>query len=107
EMSWQLPSPRIVGVVGAVKKADLAEPDAPSVYWSFRQYPQNDLSVVVRSPLPLATLEPSLRDAVHSIDPRIPVFDFTTMTDAVSRSLGPRRLASTVLGAFAVLALTL
>jgi predicted permease len=104
QMTWPA---TIIGEVGAVKKSDLSGPDEPSVYWSFRQYPGTDISVVVRSALPLATLEPSLRAAVRAIDSRIPVFDVTTMRDAVSRSLGPRRLASTVLGMFALLALTL
>jgi ABC-type antimicrobial peptide transport system permease subunit len=48
-----------------------------------------------------------IRDAVHAIDPEIPVFEAQTMTDAVSAVLAPQRLAMNLISVFSLLALVL
>lgn len=106
-VAWQSPPPTIVGIVGAVKKSDLAHPDQPSVYWSYQQYPGPDLTVVMRSALPSSAAARVMREAVRELDPALPVFDMAPMTQGIARSLGPRRLGTAVLTAFAALALLL
>ena len=43
-----------------------------------------------------------LRQAVHEMDSALPLFDIAALPDVVSRSVGPRALASGILTAFAV-----
>ncbi|HEX3157950.1 MAG TPA: ABC transporter permease [Gemmatimonadaceae bacterium] len=99
----------IVGVVRAVKKDDLAEPDKATIYYPFRQtqWMVSNMSVVVRSTLPASATATALRAAVRELDGSIPVFDVMPMAERVERSLGTRRLAMGVLGGFAALALLL
>jgi ABC-type antimicrobial peptide transport system permease subunit len=49
----------------------------------------------------------AVRNAVSTIDPLLPVYDVARMPERVDRSLGARRLAVTVLGCFAAVALLL
>jgi putative ABC transport system permease protein len=106
-IEWQPPFPTIVGVVGSVKKSDLAAPDEPSLYWSYQQYPQAEMAVVVRSTLGSAVAGPMMRQAVRDLDPSLPVFDLMPVEQSIAKSVGPRRLASGVLVAFALLSLSL
>ncbi|MEP6491322.1 MAG: FtsX-like permease family protein [bacterium] len=48
-----------------------------------------------------------LRQAVREQDPTLPLFDIAAMPDVVSRSVGPRSVASGILSAFAFIALFL
>jgi len=107
-IDWPGPiPPTIIGVVGAVKKADLSLPDEPSLYWSYHQYPQPEMSVVVRSTLSNAAAASAMRNAVRDIDPQLPLFDLMSLDQGIQRSVGPRRVASDVLAIFAAVALAL
>jgi len=52
-------------------------------------------------------LLPSIRAAVRSIDPQLPIFATRTMDEAVAASIGTQRLSATLIGAFSILALFL
>jgi hypothetical protein len=107
-IDWPGPvRPTIIGVVGAVKKADLSLPDEPSLYWSYHQYPQPEMSVVMRSTLGNTVAAAVMRSVVRDIDPNLPVFDLMSLDQGIQRSVGPRLLASEVLATFAVVALAL
>jgi ABC-type antimicrobial peptide transport system permease subunit len=54
-----------------------------------------------------AALEHSIRDAVASVDPSLPVFDARPMMDRVHESWGSQRLLSFLFSIFAALALLL
>jgi hypothetical protein len=49
----------------------------------------------------------SVREAVHSVDPDLPIANFATLTTLVDTSLTADRFATLLLGAFGVLALIL
>jgi putative ABC transport system permease protein len=98
---------RIVGVVGDVLEGGLTEPAAPELYVPAEQVPWSGMAVIVRADGDPMRLVPSLRAVIASLDRSLPVEDIGRLSDAVSRSLGERRFALTLLSAFSVLALIL
>jgi ABC-type antimicrobial peptide transport system permease subunit len=71
------------------------------------QQPQTGLTILLRTTLPIATLERPLRQSVASLDPAQPLFDIRTMQERVEETWATPRLMSFLLGAFALLALLL
>jgi ABC-type antimicrobial peptide transport system permease subunit len=69
--------------------------------------PSKRLSVVLRTSLPSALLEPQIRHEVQSIDPGLPVFHVSSMNDILNRSLASRRFSAGLVGGFAGVALVL
>ncbi len=99
----------IIGVARDAKYRDLAEPAQPFLYLPIVQSYDGSATIVVRADAgdPLA-LAPSLRRAIAALDPQLPVSDVRTM-DALlrGRALLLPRLATTLAGAFGLLALAL
>jgi ABC-type antimicrobial peptide transport system permease subunit len=65
------------------------------------------MRVAVRTAVLPEGLVPAVRQAVSAFDPDLPVYRVRTMEDAVSESLAEPRLATSLLGIFALLALIL
>jgi predicted permease len=97
----------IVGVVRSVKQAALGAPDKATIYYPITQMASGTAALVVRSTLPDAAVERLLRAAVAEEARTVPVYDVKSLPARVAESLGARRLAATVFGVFAALALTL
>jgi predicted permease len=100
----------IVGVAGDVHIDTLDSAVSPTVYNSVYQIESAATTravFVVRTHGDPASLAPAIRNAIWSVDPEVPVFDIRMMNDVVSRSLGTRRFALTMLSSFAGLALVL
>ncbi len=97
----------IVGLVGDTKLYGLANPSRFEVYLPFRQRPQDDMSLLVRSTADPASLTAAIRQAVAAIDKDQPVFGIATMQELVDESVGTRRLTLILLGLFSSLALIL
>jgi putative ABC transport system permease protein len=98
----------IVGVVESVNQQALGAPYKANIYYPYVQLPfPLGAGVVVRSDLDPAAVTSMVQAAVREIDPELPVYDARTLEARVERSLGSRSLATTVLGAFAGLALAL
>jgi hypothetical protein len=79
----------------------------PHIYVSIYQHSSKRLSVVLRTPLPSALLEPQIRHEIQSIDPGLPVFGVSSMNDVLDRSLASRRFSADLVGGFAGVALVL
>jgi putative ABC transport system permease protein len=105
----------IVGVAGTARFRDLTTNLAgatsePDIYVAFAQRPDPDLALVVRTrdraenP---ATLIAALQREVNAIDPGLPLFRITPMTDFLDQQTAAGRFGSTVLGSFSVIALLL
>ena len=101
------PGLTIVGVVRSVNQRELGAPYKATIYYPYAQMPFSWVGIVVHSTTPSVSLIPAVRNAVREIDPELPVYDIRPLSDRVEKSLGARRLAVTVLGGFAALALTL
>jgi putative ABC transport system permease protein len=101
------PGLTIVGVVRSVNQLQLGAAKKANVYYPLAQMPFAWAGIVVHSRLSAASLVPTVRAAVREIDPELPVYDVQTMSERIQQSLGARKLAVTVLGGFAGLALLL
>ncbi len=97
----------IVGVVGSVSHGELGEQGKPITYYHYRQTWTHEVAVTVRTGANPASMVGLLRTAVREIDPQLPLFDMATMEQRIQRSVGDRRLARGVLGAFAAVSLLL
>jgi putative ABC transport system permease protein len=106
----------VVGVVGDVKidGLDQTRPSA-TLYFPMSQMstPSNGgwssfpMTLVVRSASGSSRMVSLVSNAVHEVDPEIPVRDILTMDDLVTNSLSQQRFNMLLLGAFAGLALLL
>ena len=97
----------ITAVVRDTRHAALDSALRPQVYVDSRRDPTHDMWVILRSiGNPSALAEPARR-AVLETDRNQPVARVVTMQDVVARSVSDRRFSMTLVGIFAVLALTL
>lgn len=96
---------RIVGVVEPVRYDDLATPAREAIYVPYRQEASRDVSFVVRTDGPPASLAPAVRQAVLEVEPRLAVWGMQPMTAWVERALAPTRFGLTLLSLYAGLAL--
>ena len=97
----------VVGVVHDVKHFGLDGKKWPEAYFPERQRNWPSLRVIVRTAAdPLAVL-PAVRAIVRGMDPGVPVAEVRSMEKIVADSVAPRRLAMTLVAAFAALALVL
>lgn len=101
----------VVGVVGDVRLGNLDSEVRPAFYVPMAQsrLPREDLSValVARTGGDPAGLAPSLRSAVHEVDPRLPVYDVATFDEIRSFSTATERFNRLMLTALGVIGLLL
>ncbi len=99
----------IVGVVGHVKQSALVGDSGKGVYYySLFQTSYNaGAFLVAKTTGKSSAVAAALADAVHAVDPSLPVFGLKSMAERVDGSLAPERFAVTVLGFFAAIALVL
>ena len=97
----------IVGVVADTRHLDLANPPEPEVYTSFDQFPNSQVTALLRTAIPPSAILSAAQASVLAIDKQEAVFDATTMEERVNRSRRDRRVATFLLGGFAFLALCL
>ncbi|HET9409035.1 MAG TPA: ABC transporter permease [Candidatus Sulfotelmatobacter sp.] len=97
----------VVGIIKDIKNDGLDIDGVPHIYVSTYQDPSKQVSVVLRTSLPAALLEPQIRHEIWSIDPGLPVFNVSSMNDILDRSLAARRFSADLVGGFAGLAVLL
>jgi ABC-type antimicrobial peptide transport system permease subunit len=103
-----------VGIVKDISHDGLDVDGVPHVYISIYQKFDavqgvvfRDFAIVLRTSLPASILEPQIRHQVQSIDPGLPVYNVTSMSELLDRSLASRRFFAQLVGGFAGLALLL
>jgi len=98
----------IVGVVADVKYGDLTGPGAgPTSYWPQPQLPYNAMTLTVRTASNPLALAGAIERVIQTIDKDQPVSDVRTMEQWMDRAVSRERFSSTMLAAFAALALLL
>jgi len=97
----------VIGVAADSKYAGLNEQPQPFVYLPIRQSYSGTTTVIVRGGSDPGRLLPSIRAEIQRIDPAIAVFAARVLADRLALPLFPARIAATLLGAFAVLSLSL
>jgi len=97
----------VVGVVGDVRPDRVQNPDWPTIYSAYAQYPVPSVRFVVRTALAPLTLASAVQREVHNLDPDQPVAEVRTMDDIVSQAVSGARFSTGLLAAFAVIAFVL
>jgi predicted permease len=108
--SERYPLCTIVGVVPDIKHSSLREETVPEMYVAYTQKPwpsMLNMHVVLRTKADPSSFTTSVRDAVHSVDPDLPVANVTTLTTLVDTSLSQPRFSMLLLASFGILALLL
>jgi predicted permease len=103
-------NPRLNQIVGVVKDSrvnDVREDVPPTVYHSLSQDVQDVGSLNVRTFGNPAQLVHDIREAVRSVDPRLPIGNSSTVAEVVSEGLWGYRLIARLTTMFGVLALAL
>ena len=104
---WKTPWLEVAGVVADVKTEDLTSEVPMQVYLPLTQSPARSLILVGRTegePLSRAT---DVISAIHSLNHDLPVYGVFSIEQLMSRSILTQRIAATLLGSFATLALVL
>jgi putative ABC transport system permease protein len=103
----------IVGIVGNVRHNGLTEPVKEKFYVPHTQWhkstgnPIRGMNLVIKSASSPSSLTGSVRNAIHALDPNLPVADIRTMEEVVSATLSTPRFTGLLLGMFALLAVVL
>lgn len=98
----------IVGIVGPVKQAGLADEDAlGAVYYPYNERFDNNVFVVARTAVPPDSLAEAVQRVVRRIDPELPVNNLRAMETRIDRSLLSRRSPAMLAALFAGIALLL
>lgn len=96
----------IIGVVGDVLHNSLGAPPFPAMYLPTRDFASRR-NLVVRTQNDPLSIVGAVRQEVHALDPDQPVSEVKRMTDWVDSSVAVPRYRTTLLGAFAALAMIL
>ena len=98
----------VVGVVGDVREASLADRPRPTFYVNYRQRPRGAyfFNVVIQGTAPPEAITPAARRIVSEIVPDVPP-RFRTIETVVSESVADRRFVLLLVGVFGAAALLL
>src|SRR5688572_28782358 len=102
----QRPS-QVVGVVADIHSEQLNTPPEPEYFLPVMQRPETPTNVLVRSHLPPTAVASLVREALRTFDPDLPLLQPESLTTRIAQTVANRKLALTLLAAFAVLALVL
>jgi predicted permease len=97
----------IVGVVGHVKQYALDTDSRIALYLPQTQYPSRAMNVVLRTRTNPVSLTSAVGNAIHALDPDLPLYNVRTMQQRLNGSLEARKFSMLILTGFAVFALAL
>jgi predicted permease len=105
--SSNAPYVTVVGVVGRVKQYTLDSDSRIALYLPHLQHASRDLNVVVRTSEEPSGQARAVTQAIHDLDPGLPVYSVRSMQQRVADSLARRRFAMGLLAFFAIVSLAL
>ena len=99
----------VVGICGDTRYWSLKQDPVGMFYQPYQQTPNLDFGATyeVRTSLSSASIAPSLRKAVHSIDPDLPLQEIRTQQEQIDASMQQERIIAALTASFGVLALVL
>jgi len=97
----------IVGVVGDVKNASLAQPPEPAIYFTYRQFSFRGFNLVVKGQGSAAALTSAVRTSVQRLDPNLPLSSARTLDRIIGDATDRPRALMLLMAIFAALALGL
>src|SRR5262249_5741032 len=78
----------VVGVVADAPLNRLRQGQGPAMYWAYRQGgAYGRLTFRIRTNVDPMSVFPAIRDSLHQIEPRLPIFNIRTMTLQVTQNL--------------------
>jgi predicted permease len=99
---------QIVGVCADTRYNKMRNNPTPLLLGLYRQEPAvNDLTFMIRTPLPPESIVPSLTRVVHRIDPDLPLMNIRTQEQQINNNLQQERMFASMTSGFALLALSL
>ena len=103
----QLNAWEIVGVIADEKITALGDDTSAGLYVSNEQSPTYGISLVVRTDLPLSSLQRAIRVAIDGVNKDQPLSDVRPLADIVAQSMLGTRVTGVLLTVFATIALAL
>jgi putative ABC transport system permease protein len=97
----------VVGVVGDTRHEGLSQNSEAEIYVPYLEENRPYMQLAVRTAVDPASMASAIRTQVAAIDPELPIYNVTTLEQALSDSLAPRRINMVLLGIFAFIALAL
>jgi predicted permease len=99
----------VVGICGDTRYWSLKQDPIGMFYQPYQQTPNLDFGATyeVRTSLSPASIAPSLRKAVQSIDPDLPLQEIRTQQEQIGASMQQERIIAALTASFGVLALVL
>jgi predicted permease len=98
---------QVVGVAKDMRVEALGEAPGLAMFVPLAQEYQAGMTLLVRTATDPMALLPAIRREVQSQDKNLPVFDVTTLREAVGTTLNQQKLYATLIGSFALVALVL
>ncbi len=108
--SPRYPVSTVVGIVADIKHFSMNEDTAPEMYVPYTQKPWPSMltmQVALRAKADPTSMTPSVRDAIHSVDPDLPVAKIALLETLESNSRNKPRFTMLLLACFGGLALVL
>jgi predicted permease len=102
----QMPS-QIVGVVADVRAQNLNTPPGADYFLPALQRPETFTNILVRTNGNPAAMAATVREALRSVDPDLPLLQPQALTARIAQTVADRKLALILLASFAGLALLL
>jgi len=96
----ETPLRQIIGVVGDVRRDSLTDNPPPAIYMPDNQLPRGGTRFVVCSSLPPQALADTMREAVGSVDKKLPVYEMKTLDQYLGLATAQQRFNALVLGLF-------
>ena len=103
----QAPWMIVIGVVRDLHRVDPQRAVRPELYFSLQQNTARTQTLVIRTAGDPTAILPAVRREVQAIDPQLPLFAINTLEGAIANTLGQPRFQTSMLVAFALIALLL
>lgn len=98
---------RVVGVISDVRESSLEDRASAQVYIPITQFQPEGTELVVRTRLPISTVEPAVMSTLRSLNPGQPRTQFRAIQQIVDHAVSPRRFLVLLVSAFAAFGLIL
>jgi putative ABC transport system permease protein len=107
EQKLFMPEVEIAGVIRNERVNSPGSPDPPVVYVPLAQLPSQQIKLLVRTRNEAAAVMPAIREAIHDVDPSLPLGDIATMEQVRERTLSGASRPAWLIGVFAAIAVLL
>ncbi len=85
---------QVIGVTGTGKYNSITEPTRTYMYLSYAQLSHRPMTLLVRTAGDPRAIIPAVRKRLEELDPNLPLFDVTTLSDRVAAAKGPMVLGA-------------